>query len=99
MKTNRSYQLRTGQMKLPIRKIEQVQYVDSKNVQTNIHREPIIGSIYKYRDKKIICIQSPTKSESRCYMCAIAHSDCKSVSCIGEQRTDNTTIILAPYNA
>lgn len=94
MKTRQlSYKLRTKQVVLPVHKIKPVLYFDSKITSIN---EPVIGHSYQYKGKKVICITPHTKSEARCYMCGVDIGDCEKISCRGDQRIDNTTIILAP---
>jgi hypothetical protein len=102
MKANRSHQLRTGQMKLPIRKIEQVQYVDSKNgLYPILPNEPIVGCNYSYEGINITCIESIDTLPIRCYKCVIKSNDCFSghIRCNGGIRNDNTDVLFILHNA
>ena len=97
--TNRSYQLRTGQMKLSVRKIEPVQYVDSKNVvYRELPRYPILGRVYKFGDGFVKC--EVNKSNCGNLKCVLFNEECRNyVSCTASARSDKTNIFLAPYNA
>ena len=97
-KNKRSYQLRTGQMKLPVRKIEPVQYVDSKNVvYRELPRDPILGRVYKFGDGFVKC--EVNKSNCGNQKCVLFNEECNYVSCTACSRSDKTNIFLAPYNA
>ena len=98
-KNKRSYQLRTGQMKLPVRKIEPVQYVDSKNVvYRELPRYPILGRVYKFGDGFVKC--EVNKSNCGNQKCVLFNEECRNyVSCTAYSRSDKTNIFLAPYNA
>ena len=96
--TNRSYQLRTGQMKLPVRKIEPVQYVDSKENIIELPRYPILGKVYKFRDGLVKC----EVDEGKCgnIKCVLYDEECIDyVSCNKLLRADNTNIYIAQHNA
>ena len=97
-KNKRSYQLRTGQMKLPVRKIEPVQYVDSKVNVTTVPDEPIIGKTYTYKGGKVICVKSH-KQGVKCCLCSIDNEDCEKIACNSYDRKDEISIILARINA
>ena len=100
MKANRSYQLRTGQMKLPVRKIEPVKYVDSKEKMTNIPKEPIIGELYLYEGIDVICIESETDNIYKCTRCILYKNVvCDRILCLKSTRKDRTPIILHRHNA
>ena len=97
-KNKRSYQLRTGQMKLPVRKIEPVQYVDSKENIIELPRFPILGKVYKFRDGLVKC--EVNKSNCGNQKCVLFNEECRNyVSCTTYSRSDKTNIFLAPYNA
>ena len=98
MKANRSHQLRTGQIKLQVRKIEPVQYVDSKGNITDIPNEPIIGKTYTYKGEKVICVKSH-KQGVKCCLCSIDNEDCEKIACNSYDRKDEISIILARINA
>jgi len=98
-KNKRSYQLRTGQMKLPVRKIEPVQYVDSKRYVTNFQNlpsEPEIGVIYTYNNLLVECIE-----HEGCEMCMFygCRTECVGRFCSSLSRKDNKTTILVCHNA
>ena len=96
--TNRSYQLRTGQMKLHVRKIEPVQYVDSKENIIELPRHPILGKVYKFRDELVKCEINKGNCGNR--KCVLFMEECGDyVSCTACSRSDKTNIFLAPYNA
>ena len=96
--TNRSYQLRTGQLKLPVRKIEPVKYVDSKEHIIELPRYPILGKVYKFRDGFVKC--EVNKSNCGNQKCVLFNEECRNyVSCTACSRSDKTNIFLAPYNA
>ena len=98
-KNKRSYQLRTGQMKLPVRKIEPVQYVDSKENITDIPNEPIIGESYRYKGKEVICVEVENDNIYKCSKCAVPTMECSTILCRKKNRKDNASIILSKYNA
>lgn len=97
-KAKRSYQLRTGQMKLPVRKIEPVQYIDSKeSVYPELPNSPIVGNIYTHSDKIVKCIIT---DKLKCQICILQgiHT-CASIRCIPTSRDDGKYIALIQYNA
>ena len=98
-KNKRSYQLRTGQMKLPVRKIEPVQYVDSKfKCEKKLPSYPIVGVIYNHRGKIVECIET---KYLECDLCLLKNDPlgCNFVRCNIISRADNKNIKIIPYNA
>ena len=98
-KNKRSYQLRTGQMKLPVRKIEPVQYVDSKNVvYRELPRYPILGRVYKFGDILVRCEISKGDCGNR--KCVFYNEGCGDyITCTARLRHDFTNIYIAQHNA
>lgn len=98
-KNKRSYQLRTSQMKLPVRKIEPAQYVDSKDsVYPELPKYPILGNIYKFRSILVRCEVSNGNCGNA--KCVLYKEECGHyVSCIEGYRPDKTNICLIPYHA
>ena len=102
-KNKRSYQLRTGQMKQSVRKIEPVQYVDSKkSVYPELPRYPIVGECYMYDGMNVFCVEAIKGNEAlRCDTCELAcnRKDCIATNCGAIDRIDKKYIYLKKHNA
>ena len=103
-KNKRSYQIRTGQIKLPVRKIEPVQYVDSKTYKhiKDLVCDPIAGECYIYNGFVVLCVVAKKGNEvSRCKTCELFEksSDCYILNCSGINRADREYVYLRKLNA